>query len=227
MYARKSKSIPQKTIIICIELLLLILSYWLLFRQGGDWVFDKLGIAVKQGDIVPRIFIFSFSVIVFIRMTFMMVYLLKRAIPWSEAFSIPFAFSLYYVGFSLLVYNRTTPANTIDYFAIALFLFGSYLNTASELQRHFWKKEPEHQGKLYTEGLFSYSMHINYFGDVLWVSAYAIVTRNYYAIIIPVFLFCFFAFGNIPMLDKHLAGKYKEQFERYRARTKRFVPFVW
>ena len=157
----------------------------------------------------------------------MMVYLLKRKIPWQEGISVSLAFALYYIGFSVLVYNRKTPIDWIDYLRIFIFIAGSFINTYSELQRHFWKQRPQNKGKLYTEGLFGYAMHINYFGDLLWVSACAIITRNPYGIAIPVFLFCFFVFYNIPMLDAYLAKKYKNQFFAYQQNTKRFIPFVY
>ncbi len=227
LYGKMSKSIPQKITIVVIELLLLYMSYWILFRRGGGFLLEKIGIVTTMGNSAVRSITFIFSLIVFFRMTFMMFYLLKRKIPWEESISVPMAFALYYIGFSLLAYNRTTPIEMSDYVAIAIFLLGSFLNTFSELQRHFWKKHPENQGKLYTGNLFSYSMHINYFGDLLWVSAYAIVTRNLYAAPIPIFLFCFFACYNIPKLDAYLAEKYKEQFVVYRKKTKKFIPFVY
>ena len=227
MYSVKSKSTPQKTVIITIEVLLLILSYWILFEGGGDVIFEALGIDILNGNVESRAITFTFSLIVFFRITFMMFYMLERKIPWEESVSIPMAFSLYYIGYSLLVYDREVPIDWIDYSAILLFLIGSGFNTISEVQRHLWKKRPENKGKLYTIGLFKYSMHINFFGDVLWVSAYAIVTRNYYAIIIPVLLFCLFAFWNIPTLDKYLAGKYKEQFDDYQKKTRKLIPFIY
>lgn len=227
LYSVKSKSIPQKIVIIAIEILLLLLSYWILFRGGGSVVLDKIGVMETIGNYESRIITFVFSIIVFIRMSFMMIYLLKRKIPWEESISVPMAFSLYYIGFSLLVYTRTTAIDWIDYVGILIFIIGSSLNTISELQRHFWKKRLENKGKLYTIGLFKYSMHINFFGDVLWVSAYAIITRNYYATIIPILLFFLFTFWNIPALDKYLAEKYTDQFDRYKEKTKKLIPFVY
>lgn len=227
LYGKKSRSLPQKVTIVVIELLLLYLSYWILFQNGGLILLSTMHMETTVGSHLARSITFLFSLVVFARMTFMMFFLLKRKIPWEESISVPFAFALYYIGFSLLVYNRTTPIDVWDYVAITIFLFGSFLNTYSELQRFFWKRQPEHQGRLYTEGLFGYAMHINYFGDLLWVSAYAIVTRNPYAVTIPVFLFCFFAFYNIPKLDAYLAEKYKGQFVAYRQKTKKFIPFVY
>lgn len=227
IYGQKEKSIPQKLVIILIELLLLALSYWILFGSGGSIILAWLGVGEVHATAERKVIIFTFSIIVFLRMAFMMFYLLKRKIPWEEALSIPMAFALYYVGFALLVLPTRQPMDGIDYFAVTLFLLGSFINTYSEIQRHFWKKMPEHKGKLYTAGLFRYSMHINFFGDLLWVSAYAIITRNYYSITIPALLFCLFVFFNIPKLDQYLLSKYGRQFEEYKRNTKKFIPFIY
>ncbi len=227
LYGQKSASLPQKTVIVLLEMLFLWLSYWILFQDGGALILHWLGIKETGGSEIRRIIIFTFSLIVFLRLSVTLFYLLKRYIPWEESFSIPIAFALYYVGYSLFVFHSSDTLGLVDYFAILLFLFGSFLNTFSELQRHFWKQKPEHKGKIYTRGLFSWSMHINYFGDLCWVTAYALITRNIYAIVIPVFLFCFFVFYNIPKLDHYLASKYGTEFEEYRQKTKKFIPFVY
>ncbi|HYG37502.1 MAG TPA: DUF1295 domain-containing protein [Cytophagales bacterium] len=227
LYSQKAKSIPQKTVIITLELILLWISYWIMFQNGGEIILSWFGMKDAAGLIERRWIVFAFSIIVFIRLGFMMIYLLKRKIPWEESLSVPMAFALYYIGFALLVLPTNKPLDFIDYLGILLFAFGSFINSYSELQRHFWKKHPENKGKLYTEGWFKYSMHINYFGDLLWVTAYAIITRNWYSALIPIFLFCLFAFYNIPMLDKYLAGKYGKQFEEYKQKTRKFLPFVY
>ena len=92
---------------------------------------------------------------------------------------------------------------------------GCILNTAGELLRDTWKRNPHNKGRIYTTGLFKYSRHINYFGDVLWVIAYALVTRNWYSSVIPVFLFSFFAFYNIPKLDTYLHEKYGKDYDKW------------
>lgn len=218
LYGQQSKSIPQKIVIHAIEILLLWLSFWMLFQQGG------IG---EGGQFDRRVLIFVFNIITFLRLGYMMLVLLKRKIPWEESVSVPLAFALYYIGFSLLVLPTSKPLDTIDFFAIGLFIMGSVLNTGGEILRHKWKKNPKNKGKLYTGGFFRYSRHINYFGDLLWVIAYAMVTRNVYATLIPVFLFCFFAFYNAPKLDRYLKAKYGTDFDRYASRTKMLIPFIY
>ena len=228
LYSQKAKSLGPKIFITIFQAILIMISYWILFKNDGTIFFHELGLNINLStNWNARRIIFIFNIIVFLRLTFMMFFLLKRKLPWGEVFSVPMAFAIYYIGYSFLVLNRTISINYIDYIAIIIFIIGSLLNTVSELQRHFWKLKPKNKGKLYTIGLFKYSMHINFFGDVLWVFAYAIITRNYWAVLIPIFLFIMFAKWNIPLLDKYLAERYKGQFEEYAKNTKKLIPFIY
>jgi protein-S-isoprenylcysteine O-methyltransferase Ste14 len=227
LYGEKSSSIPQKIVIHLIELILLWISYWILFRSGGAWMEKHIHIHNAQNGMERRILIFVFNVVTFLRIAYAMAFLLKRKIPWEESISVPLAFALYYVGFSLFVLPSSASLNIIDYFAVALFLCGSILNSGGEILRERWKRKPENQGKIYTQGFFKYSRHINYFGDLLWITAFAMVTGNWYASIIPVLLFVFFAFYNAPKLDKYLKEKYGQGYENYAAMTKMLIPFIY
>ena len=42
-----------------------------------------------------------------------------------------------------------------------------------------------------------------------------------------VLMLLMFMFVHIPPLDQYLAERYGEEFEAYRARTRRLIPFVW
>ncbi|HYF69019.1 MAG TPA: hypothetical protein VD884_12835 [Ohtaekwangia sp.] len=140
LYGQQSKSIPQKIIIIGIEVVFLFISYWILFQEGGEYILYKIGLDHTITPVIRRVIIFLFSVVVFLRMTFMMLYFLKRRIPWEESISVPFAFALYYVGFALLVLRTSNAIDYLDILGVAVFVAGSFLNTFSELQRHQWKK---------------------------------------------------------------------------------------
>ncbi len=225
LYNQKDKSIPQKTILIILEIVILGISYWILFAGGYNALFSSS--YPITGNETRHLLLFIFNLVVFLRILITMFYLIKRHIPWEEAFSIPFAFAVYYIGFALLGYKSQRSIDFIDIIAIGIFILGSYVNTGSELSRDAWKRNPLHKGQLYTKGLFKYAMHINYFGDLLWVTGYAILTRNWYSVLIPIFLFCFFAFYNIPKLDSYLASKYGQQFDEYKKRTKKFIPFIY
>lgn len=227
LYGQKNKSIPQKIVIHIMEIILLWLSYWILFQSGGNWVENHLGITNSVGNNDRRIIIFVFNLIIFIRMAYMMLFLLERKIPWEESISVPMAFALYFIGFPIFVLSVSKPIDGLDYFAIAIFVSGCVLNSGGEILRNSWKKKPENKSKIYTKGFFKYSRHINYFGDILWVIAYAGITKNVWAVTIPVFLFIFFAFYNAPKLDKYLKEKYGNDYNEYAKKTKMLIPFIY
>ncbi len=109
LYGQKSKSIPQKIVIHVIEILLLWLSFWILFQNGGIWVENNIGIHNAIGNIDRRIIIFVFNIIIFVRLAYMMIFMLKRKIPWEESVSVTFAFALYFIGFPLFVLPISVP----------------------------------------------------------------------------------------------------------------------
>lgn len=227
LYGQYSNSIPQKIIVHFIELLLLWLSFWILFQDGGNWMEEKLNIHNSTEQLGRRVIIFAFNIITFLRLSYMMIFLLKRKIQWEESISVPMAFALYYIGFSLFVLPTAKALDAFDIFAIILFIAGSILNSGGEILRNRWKKNPENKGKIYTKDFFKYSRHINYFGDLLWVIAYALITRNWYSVSVPIFLFCFFAFFNAPKLDSYLKKKYGKGYDNYAKNTKMLIPFIY
>ncbi|MBU2046632.1 MAG: DUF1295 domain-containing protein, partial [Bacteroidetes bacterium] len=165
LYGQKSKSIPQKIVIHGVEILLLWLSYWILFQNGGTWVENNLSIHNADGNIDRRSIIFIFNIIIFLRLAYMMIFMLKRKIPWEESVSVPLAFALYFLGFPLFVLPISIPIDRLDYLAIIIFIIGCVLNSGGEILRDKWKKKPENKGKIYIQGFFKYSRHINYFGE--------------------------------------------------------------
>ncbi|WP_424983240.1 DUF1295 domain-containing protein [Maritalea sp. S77] len=227
LYGSKSKSLPQKITITLIELALIGLSAWIMFGAGSAFFANLFGWTLPMEAPARYGLILAFNIIILLRMGFMMFYLMKRTLPWSEAFTVPSAFALYYVGFAILVLPNGAPLDVWGYIGVALFVLGCVLNTASELQRHIFKQDPAHKGVLYTGGLFAHSMHINFFGDIVWVAGYALVAGHWLGAVIPAMLFCLFAFYNVPMLDDYLRERYGKAFKDYEARTKKLIPFVY
>jgi protein-S-isoprenylcysteine O-methyltransferase Ste14 len=222
LYNKKEKSIPQKAIMVAVEAVLISISYLILFSDR----FQVLGFAIPHADMIPRVVIFCFNLVIFTRFMLTFFVFLERRILNEEVFAVSVTLALYYVGFSILcMYSSESNAAVLG-LGILLFIAGSFFNTMSEAQRYAWKRRAENKGRLYTKGLFRYSMHINYFGDLLWVSGYALVTMNPYSLIIPALLFIFFYFYNIPKLDGYLKEKYRDEFIGYSEQTKRFIPFL-
>ena len=226
LYRNQSSSWPQKLWILVCELALLAASYPILFGSWGVRFAGWMGWAPGE-QLARHALVFAFSAVVFVRMSYMMLALLRRTIPLEEAFSIPLAFVVYYVGFPLFTLRAEHPLGAWAALAVALFVIGLLLNTVSEVQRARWKSRPENAGRLYTGGLFGWARHINYFGDVLWATGYAVLSRNPWAATVPALLLIFFAAYNVPKLDAHLREHYGADFESYARTTARLIPFVY
>jgi protein-S-isoprenylcysteine O-methyltransferase Ste14 len=82
------------------------------------------------------------------------------------------------------------------------YLVGMILETASEVQRKRFKKDPQNEGKNYSGGLFSLARHINYGGYTLWRAGYALASGGWiWGAIIGGLFFYDFANRGIPILD--------------------------
>ena len=218
LYGDHSSSHPQKLVMLGVGVCLLAVSYLVLFGQAASFGAAEAG---------QRTLILSFSLVTFLRFCLTLGFLLKRTVPWEEALTVPVAFGLYYLGFAYLTTWTSVPTFMMTLLGVLLFAGGASLNTLSELQRHVWKQRPENRGKLYTGGLFRYAVHINYFGDILWVLGYAVITATFWAYLIPALLFGFFSFYNVPKLDAYLSKKYAPEFQNYQRRTKHLVPYLY
>ncbi len=226
VYDSYSKSWPQKIILVVLELVVLYISYLILFKGLGDQVLRWFGLPLKPVNHLRCAIIFTFNVILFLAYLPTIFVFVKRKISWQEAISLPIAFGVYYLGFALLGYFVPVAPNWIDWLGVVLFISGISLHLAAEYQRFKFKQNPQNQGKLLTRGLWRLSRHVNYFADLLWVTGFAMVTHNWWSALIVVFLFVFFYFFNIPLQEKHLSQKYGEQFYQYKSKTKALIPFI-
>ncbi|PIE08382.1 MAG: hypothetical protein CSA74_02745 [Rhodobacterales bacterium] len=155
---------------------------------------------------------------------------MKRRVEYREALGLAASIGFLDIGFLLLgagaLSGTARPFGWPDGLALALVLLGSALNTISEAQRHAWKQRPDAEG-CYTGGLFALAMHINYFGDSLLFTGWALLTGCMLTLAVPALMTVLFIFYHIPPLDAWLAARYGESFNAYAAKTARFVPFLY
>ena len=111
------------------------------------------------------------------------------------------------------------------YVFVGSIIFGSGMIVAilSEWQR----KKLKVPGRLITEGLWSWSMHINYFGEFLYFLGWSIVSLNWINLWVPCTMLLGFIFWHIPGLDEYLAERYPEQFPNYAKKTKKLIPYIY
>lgn len=124
--------------------------------------------------------------------------------------------------------SADSPAAWSDYLGACLFLAGFLFETTADHQMRIFKRNPENKGKLMIRGLWKYSRHPNYFGEVvLWWGIYLIslsVEDGWKSIPGPVLISVLIIFfSGIPLLEKKYASR--RDFQEYRQKTSVFVPW--
>ena len=188
---------------------------------------EQLGSLMMTGNKLRQIILFICLVIYSLRTVLALVIFLKRRMNWGEGLLVSLVMSVVLFALAYFGGNQKASVGVIDGIGIVLYLCGSFLHSTSEYQRYIWKQRAGNQGHLYTEGLFRYSMHMNYFGDVLIFTGLALITRVPLMLIIPLCMALNFIIFLIPSLDTYLAGKYGTEFTTYALKTKKFIPFIY
>lgn len=217
---KNDSSIWSRYFFMAVMLATILAIYWFMFAEAG-WAY-KIG-----GNFARRLILASCLLIYFVRLLFTVFVFLKRKWVWRETAVVSILMPLALYAFAKTGVGNPKPIDITEVVGILFYFIGSFLNTCSEYTRYIWKKNRQNKGRLFTGGLFKYSMHINYFGDVILFTGFALITGNLVMLVIPLFMVLNFLFFIIPRLDKYLAEKYGDEFVEYARRTKKFVPLVF
>jgi steroid 5-alpha reductase family enzyme len=120
------------------------------------------------------------------------------------------------------------PLGIIGVAGIAIWLFGLIIEIVSDRQKSKFKANPDNAGKFINAGLWAWSRHPNYFGEiVLWIGMAIVAIPvlhgwQWATLISPVFVaFLLIKVSGIPMLedraDKRWGGQ--EDYEEYKRNT--------
>jgi protein-S-isoprenylcysteine O-methyltransferase Ste14 len=222
----KDFSLLPKCLFIVSIIIASLLACYLTFENVTDLPFSLRPYAIN-GDYTRQVVLMFFLLLYVSRLFITVFVFLKRKMTWSEMLLVSGLMSFALFSFAKVGGSSNQPIGILDYFSILLYLFGSWLNTYSEYRRYVWKKQDENKRHLYTEGLFKYSMHINYLGDIFLFIGFALSTLQFSMLFIPFVMALNFVFIIIPRLDKYLATKYGKEFEEYAKETKRFIPKIY
>jgi len=144
-----------------------------------------------------------------------------------------------WVTFSLaaaLVVVTSQKRLDIGIFAIIgllVWIFGFGMEAIADRQKNEFRKNPANEGKFIQSGLWSWSRHPNYFGEiVLWIGVMIIslpvlVGWQWVALISPVFITILLTrISGVPMLEKRADEKWggQEDYEAYKANTSVLIP---
>lgn len=136
---------------------------------------------------------------------------------------------LFLIIFPVLLINKSTgtPFGILDIIGLIIWIFGFYFEVVGDAQLAKFIKNPENKGKLLTTGLWSYTRHPNYFGEVtqwwgLWIIALS-VTGGWVGIIGPLTItFLILKVSGIPLLEKKMEEN--PNFAEYKKRVSVFIP---
>lgn len=204
-----------------------ITAWYVLCGAGAAWLtFFATGLD-RPGSLDRQITLLACVLLYVARAACTLFVFVKRKIPWWEAAWGGSLIGLVLFFFLLDGLRTPQPLGPVDAVALLFYLAGSYIGTASEYARYVWKARPENRGHLYTQGLFSYSRHINYFGDLLLFGGCAMLTRQLWTGIVPLAMGLNFALIIIPAHDAYLASRYGSDFDDYARRTRKLVPLLY
>jgi steroid 5-alpha reductase family enzyme len=111
--------------------------------------------------------------------------------------------------------------------------FGFGFEVIADMQKSQFKENPENDSKFINTGLWSWSRHPNYFGEiVLWIGVALIafpVLRGWQllTLISPIFIILLLTrISGIPMLEQRADEKWggQEDYEAYKANTSVLIP---
>ena len=103
-----------------------------------------------------------------------------------------------------------------------------FFEVVGDFQLDRFKKNPNNKGKIITYGLWKYTRHPNYFGEIcLWwgIALFCFEAAPLWTIIISIVVttFLILKVSGIPVLEKYLSQY--PQFELYKKRTPKLIPW--
>jgi steroid 5-alpha reductase family enzyme len=139
---------------------------------------------------------------------------------------------------ALTAITTSTPTPVGPWFVVGVgvWLAGFAIEVVADRQKRVFRRDPDRKTEFITSGLWAWSRHPNYFGEiVLWVGiaiAAAPTFRGlqWLALVSPVFVIILLTRGSgVPILEKRADARWggQPEYERYKARTPVLIPRPW
>lgn len=136
-------------------------------------------------------------------------------------------------GIAAVTSLRRVEADAFLWSGLALWLFGFTIEVTADAQKNSFRKQPENHGRFISSGLWAWSRHPNYFGEiVLWFGvaliAFPALAGWQYATLSSPFLVALLLtrISGIPLLEAAAARKWggQKDYESYRRSTPVLIP---
>ena len=134
---------------------------------------------------------------------------------------------------SVLALDRCSPLGWLDALGLLVWVIGFAIEVLADHQKRMFKRDPANKGRFITSGLWAYSRHPNYFGEmVLWTGIALIALSDLsgwrlVTLISPVFVVGLLRFGSgVPLLEERADKRWGEEegYQAYKARTSLLIP---
>ena len=132
-------------------------------------------------------------------------------------------FPLYYA-----ISINSEPLNFIDWFFSLFTILAVIIEHISDEQMHKFKARQDNVSKTMKSGLWKYSRHPNYLGEILfWFGLFGFSLsqsfNNWWLIVFPFSMLSMFVFSSIPMMDNRSLEK-REDYLEYMKETPSLLP---
>lgn len=128
----------------------------------------------------------------------------------------------------MVLYDGVQTIMAVNALGALLWFIGFAFETTADYQLYRFKKDPANKGKVMDRGLWYYSRHPNYFGEVcVWWGIFLISLGTQYwyiSILGPVLItFLLLRVSGITMMEKRYTGN--DAYSEYKRRTSPFFPW--
>lgn len=137
---------------------------------------------------------------------------------------------MYIIALPIIISNSNIGnINFVTFLGFIVWLLGFIFESVGDWQLKNFIKKPENKGKIMTFGLWKYTRHPNYFGEVtMWWGIFLISINSgnwWLGILGPTTIsFLILRVSGIPMTEKHFEGKLG--WEEYKNKTSAFLPMI-
>lgn len=120
------------------------------------------------------------------------------------------------------------PWGLVGYVGVGVWLIGFSIEVLADTQKSRFRKDPSNAGRFISEGIWSWSRHPNYFGEIVLWSGIAVIAYpalsgwQYVTLISPIFVFFLLVrVSGIPMLEAKADEKWGKDaaYKAYRNNT--------
>jgi steroid 5-alpha reductase family enzyme len=141
----------------------------------------------------------------------------------------------YTIGAALaaITSGRSVPLGMVGWVGVALWVVGFGMEAVADAQKKRFRSRPENAGRFIRSGLWAWSRHPNYFGDiVLWIGIAVIAVPalegwRYVTLVSPLFVMLLLTrVSGVPLLEERADARWggDAEYEAYKAATPVLMP---